>query len=420
MSKWDSMTIVDFHKQLATGNVSPLDWWMACRERIEAREPSLQAWEYLAPAPAGPMLTKGMPLPFLYGVPVGIKDIIDTQQMPTTWGTQGYHRVESSIMDAAIVTRLRQLGALPMGKTVSTEYSYFQPSKTRNPHDTQRTPGGSSSGSAAAVASGMVPIALGTQTVGSIIRPASYCGVVGFKPTHGIVSVAGVKALAPSMDTLGWFTRTLADSQAVFNAVSHAVPSPPYDSLAGVRIALCPLPHTPAPGPDAQAALQHAAQRLETAGASVFSLELGDGFDALVEHQETILAYEATRALASEWARFADSMSTPLRTLLENGRNISLERYQQARQATEKAQRRIARYFQNDIDAILAPSAPAAAPEGLTSTGDPLYSRAWTLLGGPCLSLPMYKVNGLPIGVQLIGNRYADAKLFDIARNVIE
>src|SRR5690625_4120671 len=203
------MTIVDFHKQLATGNVSPLDWWMACRERIEAQEPSLQAWEYLAPAPAGPMLTKGMPLPFLYGLPVGIKDLIDTQQMTTTWGTQGYHRVESSIMDAAIVTQLRQLGALPMGKTVSTEYSYFQPSKTRNPHDTQRTPGGSSSGSAAAVASGMVPIALGTQTVGSIIRPASYCGVVGFKPTHGIVSVAGVKPLAPSMDTLGWVNSAL-------------------------------------------------------------------------------------------------------------------------------------------------------------------------------------------------------------------
>ena len=152
----------------------------------------------------------------------------------------------------------------------------------------------------------------------------------------------------------------------------------------------------------------------------MFSLRLGDDFDALVEHQETLLAYEASRALASEWVRFADSMSTPLRTLLEKGRNISLEGYQQARQATEKAQRRIAWYFQNDIDAILAPSAPAAAPEGITSTGDPLYSRAWTLLGGPCLSLPIYKVNGLPIGVQLIGNRYADAKLFAIARNVIE
>jgi Asp-tRNA(Asn)/Glu-tRNA(Gln) amidotransferase A subunit family amidase len=242
MIDWSEMRISTFRRRLAAGEVGPLDWWQACQSKTASREPDIHAWEYLATAP--PSTGTSPAQAPLQGVPVGIKDIIETRQMPTTWGTQGYQRQAGSLVDAAIVTQLESLGALPMGKTVSTEYAYFHPNKTRNPHDTGRTPGGSSSGSAAAVAAGMVPIALGTQTVGSIIRPASYCGVVGFKPTHGLLSLAGVKALAPSMDTLGWFSRSLDDTREVFSALTGSGEIPVANDLSGICIGLCPLPST--------------------------------------------------------------------------------------------------------------------------------------------------------------------------------
>ncbi|PMR74018.1 amidase [Billgrantia endophytica] len=416
MNEWDNMTIAGFQRQLAAGNASSLDWWAACRERIDACESSIQAWEYLALEPTVAMPAKDGPLPALFGVPVAIKDIIDTQRMPTTWGTRGYHCVAASDMDAAIVTQLARLGALPMGKTVSTEYAYFQPSKTRNPHDTRLTPGGSSSGSAAAVASGMVPVALGTQTVGSIIRPASYCGVVGFKPTHGTISTSGVKALAPSMDTVGWFSRSVEDSCILFSLLTGAAPVRRLGSLNGIRIAVCPLPSTPPLSPDVKTAIDEAAMRLTAQGASVTPLRLGPVFDELVTHQQVILAYEAAHALASERIRFGESMSRPLQALLEDGRRLSLERYWQSRQAAEHARHEISAHFTERVDAILAPSATGAAPEGLDSTGDPLYSRAWTLLGGPCLNLPMHRTSeGLPVGIQLVADRFKDAHLLAIA-----
>lgn len=416
MTDWSRMTLAGFQRGLARGELSPLDWWRACRERIDARESTLQAWECLAPEPAIAAHDGAPPHAALGGVPVGIKDIIDTARLPTTWGTRGYHRVAQSDLDASIVTELVRLGALPLGKTVSTEYAYFQPSKTCNPHDPTRTPGGSSSGSAAAVAAGMVPVALGTQTVGSIIRPASYCGVVGFKPTHGTLSVAGVKALAPSLDTLGWFTRHLADTRTLFTALTGSESIAPLERLDGIRVGLCRVPSPQPPSPEVSAALDDAAARMASLGAQLAHVDLGDAFDALVTHQQTILAYEAARALASEHERFAASMSQALLGLLDEGQAIPLTRYWQARQATEEARRTLSLHLAERFDVLLAPSATGVAPLGHASTGDPVYSRAWTLLGVPCVNLPLHWTEqGLPVGVQLIADRYQDRRLLSIA-----
>lgn len=416
MTDWNRMTLSGFQRRLAHGELSPLDWWKACRERIDAMEPTLQAWECLAPEPAITPRDDGHPCLALYGVPVGIKDIIDTVLLPTSWGTRGYHRVEGSDMDAAIVTQLSQLGALSMGKTVSTEYAYFHPSKAHNPHDPARTPGGSSSGSAAAVAAGMVPVALGTQTVGSIIRPASFCGVVGFKPSHGTLSIAGVKALAPSMDHLGWFTRHLEDTCTLFTALTGCDPITARQRLDGVRVGLCRVPSIPSPSLDVTDALDDTAARMTALGAHTSAVDLGPSFDDLLKHQQIILAYEAVRALASERARFEASMSLPLKKLLDEGENLSLAQYWQSRQATDLARLELSQQFAQRFDVILAPSAPGVAPEGLESTGDPMYSRAWTLLGVPCLNLPLHWTpQGLPVGVQLIADRYQDQRLLSIA-----
>nr|WP_254280963.1 amidase [Halomonas sp. PA5] len=318
-------------------------------------------------------------------------------------------------MDAAVITQLSQLGALLMGKTVSTEYAYFQPSKTRNPRDPSRTPGGSSSGSAAAVAAGMVPVALGTQTVGSIIRPASYCGVVGFKPTHGTLSVTGIKALAPSLDTLGWFTRHMDDTRTLFTTLAGSDPITILERLDGVRVGLCRLPSTPLLSSDATAALESAASKMTSLGAHISSVDLGASFDNLVTHQQNILAYEAVRALASERTHFEASMSPALKGLLDEGQDLSLERYWQSRQAADRARLALSQLAER-FDVILAPSAPGVALKGHESTGDPIYSRAWTLLGVPCVNLPLYWTpQGLPVGIQLIADRYQDQRLLSIA-----
>ncbi|WP_445005426.1 amidase [Halomonas mongoliensis] len=415
MTDWTAMTLAGFQRGLSCGEFSPLDWWRASRERIDALESTLQTWKCLAPEPAITTPDGVKPGQSLFGIPVGIKDIIDTARLPTTWGTRGYHRVEQSDMDASIVTELARLGALPMGKTVSTEYAYFQPSKTHNPHDPTRPPGGSSSGSAAAVAAGMMHVALGTQTVGSIIHLASYCGVIGFKPTYGTLSVAGVKALAPSLDTLGWFTRHFEDTRTLFTALTGSEPIAAMARLDGVRVGLCQVPSTPTPSAETIAALEGAAAKMSVLGAQVSNVDVGTSFDELVGHQRVILAYEATRALASERIRFGEIMSSPLLALLDEGQSLTLATYWQARQATERARIVLSQQLGERFDVLLAPSAPGTAPEGLNSTGDPIYSRAWTLLGVPCVNMPLHWTpQGLPVGVQLIADRYQDQQLLSI------
>ncbi|TVP48152.1 MAG: amidase [Halomonas sp.] len=411
------MTIDAYHIALADGQAEPLDWWHACVARIDQREHDVQAWEALAPEPTlDPRLAKSP----LYGVPVGIKDIIDTVDLPTRWGTRGYLHSAGSLVDAALVTLLKEQGALIMGKTVSTEFAYFTPGKTRNPLDVSRTPGGSSSGSAAAVAAGMVPLAFGTQTAGSMIRPASYCGVFGFKPTFDTLSTAGVKAFAPSLDTLGWFARHIEDICTTFSALTRAPSIKPLNNLAGVRVGVRSLPGNIAFDADVEQALAHAQTKLEQAGAELVPLVLDERYEALVEHQKVVMAYEAAQALASEYARFAEQMGPKLVELIEEGKATSYARYLEARLATDTLQQALKGVFESEVEVILAASAPGEAPEGIEATGDPLYSRAWTLLGVPCLNLPLSQgQNGMPVGVQLVANRWQDQKLLQIARTLL-
>lgn len=416
-----NMTIATFQAALKEGRAEPYDWWHACAAQIQKREPEVQAWEALAPRLPALLSDVDVASKPLYGVPVGIKDIIDTTSMPITWGTRGYLRSSGSQLNAALVTLLEQQGALIMGKTVSTEFAYFTPGKTRNPHDPTRTPGGSSSGSAAAVATGMVPLAFGTQTAGSIIRPASYCGVFGFKPTFGTLSCDGVKPFAASLDTLGWFTRHIDDICMTFSALTQAPTIRALDNLKGVRVGIHSLPVDEPLTPDVEQALANAQALFEQAGAEVVPLNLDARYEALVEHQKVVMSYEAAQSLASEYKNYAAKMGVKLVELIQQGRNTSFHRYLEAKRATSEMQQALAQVFSEQVDIILAASAQGEAPKGLDATGDPIYCRAWTLLGVPCLNLPLSQGSaGMPVGVQIIADRWQDVKLLQIARMLMK
>lgn len=410
-------TITSFHQRLKTSQMDVLTWWHQCADQIQQLEPAVSAWESLATEP--PRLDKTLADQPLYGVPIGIKDIIDTVDHPTMWGTGGYLRSSTSLVDASLVTLLKQRGALIMGKTVSTEFAYYTPGKTRNPHDIERTPGGSSSGSAAAVAAGMVPIAFGTQTAGSMIRPASYCGVFGFKPTYNTLSAGGVRGFAPSLDTIGWFARSVEDIATVFSSLTGAEDIQPLDSLAGIRIGVFSLPSNTVMDADVQRVLAEAEQVASQAGAEIVSLDLGDDIECLVEQQQVVMAYEAARTLASEYKKFSDQMGPKLVELIEEGHTIGWRRYCDAMRAVAKARQSLSQVFATQVDAILAASATGEAPLGIKATGDSLYCRGWTLLGVPCLNLPIGKGSaGMPIGVQLIADRWADEHLLAMASSL--
>lgn len=412
------MTIDTYQQALAENQANPLDWWHSCTTRIEQCEPEVKAWESLAEEP--PALKSNSADKPLYGVPVGIKDIMDTVNFPTSWGTKGYLSSQTSLMDAAIVTLLQELGALVMGKTVSTEFAYFTPGKTRNPHDQSRTPGGSSSGSAAAVAARMVPLAFGTQTAGSIIRPASYCGVFGFKPTFNTLSTSGVKSFAPSLDTLGWYANHIEDICTTFSALTRAGKISPRESLTGVRVGIHSLPGSLAMSVDVKNALGEAKTALELAGAEIVPLVLDERYETLVEQQKVVMAYEAAQTLGSEYSRLSEHMGPELVALIQDGQSISYSHYREAMLATASAQLTTSSIFGSQADVILAASTTGEAPQGLDSTGDPLYCRAWTLLGVPCINLPIsHGMSGMPVGVQLITDRWQDQQLLEIASTLM-
>ena len=393
----------------------------ACLEQIDAREDEVQAWQYLdrdvalaqadacdsTPDRHGP----------LHGVPIGVKDIIDTADMPTTCGSPIYdgHRPAA---DAACVTRLRAAGAVILGKTVSTEFATFQPPKTRNPHDAARTPGGSSSGSAAAVACGMVPAALGSQTAGSVIRPAAFCGVVGFKPSFGAIDLAGVKTLAASLDTLGSFARTVDGAALVARTIAAAAgPLGELDAgdLPPPSIALCRAGEWDDADAATHAALDAALARLKAAGATTARFDMPPPFADLVGIQNDLMIGEMVEALAFEYQNHADLLSPGLNAALDEGAAYPPARLDDAREAARQCRAREDELFAGH-DLLLAPSAAGEAPIAET-TGDPLFNRAWTALHVPCLTLPVVTgPNGLPIGIQLIARRGDDARLISWAR----
>jgi amidase len=398
---------------LARGAIASEELVAACLARIAAEEPRVQAWEHLDPelalAQARRLDAAGRPGP-LHGLPVGVKDVIDTADMPTARGSPIFAGRRPGA-DAACVAALRRAGAVILGKTVTTELAYYSPGKTRNPRDPSRTPGGSSSGSAAAVAASMVPAALGTQTAGSVIRPASFCGVVGYKPSHGLVSLAGVSPLAPSLDTLGILVRRAADLPLLARALGADLAGPPPPRPP--RIGLCRTEAWAAAAPETRVAVEGSAERLEDAGAQVAEAD-DAALAGLSEAQRTLMAFEAAEALAA-LRPHASRLSPQLRALLRDGEALSGHDRDRARARAEAARRRLPDLF-GRFDVLLTGSAPGEAPSGLESTGDPAMNRIWTLLGLPCVSLPAAEgPSGLPVGVQLVGPPGGDARLLAAA-----
>jgi len=378
-----------------------------CLARIAAREPEVQAWEVLDAEGALAEARRIDALrdrPRLCGLPVGIKDLIDTAELPTGYGTP-IHRGHRPARDAECVRRLRDAGAVVLGKTVTTEFAVYSPGKTRNPRDPSRTPGGSSSGSAAAVADGMVPVALGSQTAGSVVRPAAFCGTIGFKPTWGIVPLEGVHPLAPSLDTLGFFVQSIEDVPLVLSVLSGAEEEP--IRTAKPKLGFCRTEAWPRATAETQKAVEGAASRL---GAR--EIELGPAFDGLIDAQIAIMGAEAASELKEEPE---SRLSAKLSTFLGDGAKVTPERLRAARDQADRCRRELDGIFAG-VDALLTPATLGEAPAGLDATGDPIFCRIWTLLGTPCFSLPVLSgPAGMPLGLQVVGSRGRDADLISAA-----
>ncbi|GAA4321411.1 amidase [Pigmentiphaga soli] len=389
-----------------------------CLARIAAREPAVRAWAHHEPgqvlrqAAGLPPRTPAMPL---WGVPVAVKDIIDTADMPTECGSRALAGRRPAA-DAAVVRRLREAGAVIMGKTVTTEFAYVHPGPTANPHDPARTPGGSSSGSAAAVAAGMVPLALGTQTGGSTLRPSAYCGIVGFKPTYGALPIGGVHPLAPSMDTVGIHARSVDGARLLYEVLTGLPPAAPAGGLRRLRFAFHPGPQRDEAEEDARAVLEGARRALLAAGAEEIPLALPEEFGALSEINRLVMAYEGARALHPYYERAPSALGAPTVALIEQGRAL-LERAYREALATVARCRAAHAAAARSVDFLLTFSAPGEAPLAAAGTGSSVFNRPWTTLGVPAITLPAGRgAHGMPIGVQLAGFAGADLALLAAAR----
>jgi Asp-tRNA(Asn)/Glu-tRNA(Gln) amidotransferase A subunit family amidase len=407
----------------------------ACLARIREIDPQVQAWAFLDPDHAlaqaralDQLRLEAKPIGPLHGVPVAIKDIFDTADMPTENGSV-IHGGRTPSRDATVVTMLRAAGAVIMGKTVTTEFAYFSPGKTRNPHNPEHTPGGSSSGSAAAVAVNMVPLAIGSQTNGSTIRPAAYCGVIGFKPTHGLISRHRVFALSRTLDHVGLFARSIDDIALLAEQLVGYDENDP-DTRPRARIPFVEVAAEEPPLPSMFAFIKTPmweradedtkegfAEIIEHLGTQVEEVELFPSASEAWQWHHDIMSAEMAVNLEREWKHGRDRLSEQLRTLIERGQEIHAIEYQRALARVNPIHESFVELFEQRYDAILTPAAPSAAPKGLTATGDPSFCTLWTLCGMPAISLPLLQsTNGLPIGVQLVGPRLGDARLLRTAR----
>jgi Asp-tRNA(Asn)/Glu-tRNA(Gln) amidotransferase A subunit family amidase len=430
-----SLSAYDATRLIRDGFISSEQLVEACLARIREVDAQVQAWAFFDPdhalaqaRAADEHRLSGQPTGALHGVPVGIKDIFDTADMPTENGSV-LHAGRTPSRDATVVSRLRAAGAVIMGKTVTTEFAYFSPGKTRNPHNPEHTPGGSSSGSAAAVAAEMVPLTLGSQTNGSTIRPAAFCGVIGFKPTHGLISRHGVLALSRTLDHVGLFARTIDDIALLAEQLAgydgQDPDTRPRARIPFVKIAAEEPPLEPmfafVKTPQWERADDETkegfAELIEPLGERVEEVELLPSAIEAWELHRTIMEAEMALNLEREWEKGRDRMSEKLRAQLERGREVRAVDYQRALKQITPIHESFLELFEQRYDAILTPAAPGAAPKGLASTGDPSFCTLWTLCGMPAISLPLLQsTNGLPLGVQLVGPRHGDARLLRTAK----
>jgi Asp-tRNA(Asn)/Glu-tRNA(Gln) amidotransferase A subunit family amidase len=431
-----TLTATEAAAEIARGAVSAEDYSRACLDRIDAAEREIRAFAHLdrehvlAQARAlDERRAQGRPIGALHGIPVAIKDIIDTADYPTELGSpigagrRPWH-------DASVVAKLRAAGAVIIGKTVTTEFAYYHPGPTTNPHDPTRTPGGSSSGSAAAVAANMVPLALGSQTNGSTIRPGAFCGVFAVKPSHGLVSRAGVLQLSRKLDHVGAFARSLSDIALILDVIAgydpadadtHPIASADFRAMQREpsplppRFAFVPTPAWDKADADTKAAFEELVSAL---GAAVAAVELPQSFAEAWEVHRTIMATDMAHNLAPLVAR--GEPSEVMRKLLAHGRGVGAVDYLAALGKASRYTQSLAEIFE-EYEAILTPAAPGVAPRGLSATGDPAFCTLWTLTGLPALSLPLFAgEDGLPIGVQIVGAPGRDARLLRTATALIE
>ena len=429
----NELTACEAAARIRAGELSSEALVHACLARIEAREPEVQAWQYLDPEhalaqarEADAVQREGKGTGALHGVPVGIKDIIDTADMPTENGSPMFAGRRTN-HDAACVTALRDAGAIILGKTVTTELANTFPGKTRNPHNPAHTPGGSSSGSAAGVADFHVPLALGTQTGGSVIRPASFCGIYGLKPTLGLISRTGVLLQSHTLDTVGVYGRSLEDLGLITDCLSARDPSDAVNYArsrakllamlrgeppAAPRFAFLETPAWPHAPEPAQRAIRELAAGL---GDRCREERLPPPFDRILELHRAVMGAEDLHYYGRFLADTPQLLSAPLRERLEDVRDVSAQQYIAALNAREVIYADLEALLAS-YDAVICLSSAGPAPAGLESTGSPIFNGLWTYLGVPCVTLPRLRVDGLPMGVQLVGMRGDEGRLLRSAR----
>jgi len=396
------LSALDLARRIESGGLAPAAVIDLCAEAIASREPEIQAFVALDVAGARRQAeAAGLANRPLRGLPVGVKDIFDTVDFPTECGTPIFagNRPRG---DAALVALIRRAGGIVLGKTVTTELAFLDPSKTHNPHDPSRSPGGSSSGSAASIAAGMLPIAVGSQTGGSVIRPAAYCGVTGFKPSYRLLPSAGLKHFSVYLDTAGLFAARVADVAFAAAAITGRELRVDRASIATPRIAIARSNVWDQASADMQRALETAAKAAAASGAQIaepaWPAFLTDAFHAHAVIQD----YEAFRTLAFEYDRHREQLSGVLRDMLDKAAAVTADDYDAARRTTKRARQALAD-FMSEFDALLTPSAPSAAPPPDT-TGPAIFNRVWTLMGTPCVNVTGLKdARGLPLGVQIVG-----------------
>ena len=433
-SQLNWLSATDAARAVREGSISAEQLTEACLARVREADRDVEAWAFLDPEHALAQARardqdrrEGKPVGPLHGVPVGIKDIFDTGDMPTEDGSV-LHAGRTPAYDATAVQRLRVAGAVILGKTVTTEFATYTPGKTRNPRNPAHTPGGSSSGSAAAVAAGMVPLALGSQTNGSVIRPAAFCGVYGFKPTHGLISRAGVMQLSRTLDHVGMFARTLEDiALAAEQLVGHDPRDPDTRPRARVPFVDTLAQEPPLPpmlafvkGPAWERASEESkaafAELVAALGDRIVEVPMPDSAHRALDWHREIMEAEMAANLDLEWEKGRERISPNLRAQLERGRAAKALDYQRARARIPLLNEGFDEIFER-CSAIVTPAAPGTAPPGLAATGDPAFCTLWTLCGMPALNLPLMRGgNGLPMGVQLVGKRDDDARLLRTAR----
>jgi Asp-tRNA(Asn)/Glu-tRNA(Gln) amidotransferase A subunit family amidase len=408
------LSALDLARRIEAGELTPRAVIEQCAEAIAARDNDIQAFVSLdLDAVRNAADDASLAARPLRGLPIAVKDIFDTADLPTQYGSPIYAGYRPRA-DATAVVLTRRAGGIPFGKTATTEFAAMTAAATRNPHNLAHTPGGSSSGSAAAVAAGMVPLAFGTQTAGSVIRPAAFCGVAGFKPSYRLIPMVGIKPVAWHLDTAGVFGASVADVAFAVGAITSRdlridgrAPAPP-------RIAVARTHQWGDASAAMQAAIETAARHAEAAGARLAQVEFPEILERAHAAQFVIQDYETFCSYASEYERHPEMISVPLREQLEAGSKIFADAYDAARRTASRG-RQVFADLMAEHDVILTPSAPGTAPRGLDFTGNPTFNRLWTLMGAPCVNVPGLRDGELPLGVQIVGRFGRDRAALEAA-----